>query len=164
MGMFSTCLRRYPRHLLLDSQKVSFCLSELLLPPLLAPRKHASGRESRRANNSWKGICSSSSGIDARVCAVVVARAGYHPRWKSTHTSANTRDGEGVLGEGTQKRRGKQRQDSPLHQPRAHGQTQHHWLPEKYRAWLDAMAHSWWRRGLLARLRKDHRLSGRATR
>jgi hypothetical protein len=84
----------------------------------------------------------------------------------------------------------------------------HHWLPEKYRDWLDGLAHSWWRRGggaahvasssthslqppgfstlepikrktgfkpllfqinnlhralrlgMLARLRKDHRLSG----
>jgi hypothetical protein len=36
----------------------------------------------------------------------------------------------------------------------------HHWLPERYRDWLDGLAHGWWRRGMLARLRRDHRLSG----
>ena len=36
----------------------------------------------------------------------------------------------------------------------------HHWLSERWRAWLDASEHGWWRRGMLARLRKDHRLSG----
>ena len=36
----------------------------------------------------------------------------------------------------------------------------HHWLSERWREWLDASEHEWWRRGMLARLRKDHRLSG----
>ena len=36
----------------------------------------------------------------------------------------------------------------------------HHWLPERWRAWLDRFEHAWWRRGILARLRSDPRLSG----
>ena len=35
-----------------------------------------------------------------------------------------------------------------------------HWLSGGARRWLDDLAHAWWKRGMLARLRGDHRTSG----
>ena len=35
-----------------------------------------------------------------------------------------------------------------------------HWLSGGARRWLDDLAHAWWKRGMLARLRSNHRTSG----
>ena len=40
------------------------------------------------------------------------------------------------------------------------GRSRAHWLGDQWRGWLDATEHAWWRRGILASLRTDHRTSG----
>ena len=40
------------------------------------------------------------------------------------------------------------------------GRRTKHWLSDSARWWLDKTEHGWWRRGLLASLRRDHRTSG----
>ena len=40
------------------------------------------------------------------------------------------------------------------------GRSRAHWLGDQWRGWLDATEHAWWKRGILASLRADHRTSG----
>ena len=40
------------------------------------------------------------------------------------------------------------------------GRNRAHWLGDQLRGWLDATEHAWWKRGILASLRTDHRTSG----
>ena len=40
------------------------------------------------------------------------------------------------------------------------GRSRAHWLGDQWRGWLDATEHAWWKRGILASLRTDHRTSG----